>query len=399
MSAWQAGIVPDSTPPGTPEPSDEDCEDARGAPDASRQFAATEHSGGAREQERRGTAPRGGDESNDDNMAGGFVVIEDDDDAGGGGFLPPEAEGVGKGQDNESAALAGRPHESVLRPRAVGMGVGHAPAAVPMVAQPPTMRCAEWRMVPVGGFLPADCHDGSASARGDGDARERHGGKSGSAAGGAGENAETFRCRECGEANFQSQYHETFGVLVCKMCCAADEKYKLITKTTAKEELLVTDEDLKPLGFISRKNPRKDAWGEMKLFLRFQIEEIAFQRYGDLVGVEAQKLKRQAEKYERLKRKKPTGSVLKADEDEEERSPSLACRSDGSRGLAPSQAFIDDRPRKKKNPKVKSAPPPPRPMAAPRHVHVWGEEWYDEAKQTWRHKCVECACTASFERL
>jgi len=131
--------VPDSTPPGTPEPSDEDCEDARGAPDASRQFAATEHSGGAREQERRGTAPRGGDESNDDNMAGGFVVIEDDDDAGGGGFLPPEAEGVGKGQDNESAALAGRPHESVLRPRAVGMGVGHAPAAVPMVAQPPTV--------------------------------------------------------------------------------------------------------------------------------------------------------------------------------------------------------------------------------------------------------------------
>ena len=34
----------------------------------------------------------------------------------------------------------------------------------------------------------------------------------------------------------------------------------------------MTDEDLKPLGFISRKNPRKDAWGEMKLFLRFQIE-------------------------------------------------------------------------------------------------------------------------------
>lgn len=64
---------------------------------------------------------------------------------------------------------------------------------LPVPGSLPQMRCAEWRMVPVGGFLPADCHDGSASARGDGEARERHGGKSGSAAGGAGENAETFR--------------------------------------------------------------------------------------------------------------------------------------------------------------------------------------------------------------
>jgi hypothetical protein len=40
-----------------------------------------------------------------------------------------------------------------------------------------------------------------------------------------------------------------------------------------------------------------------------------------------------------------------------------------------------------------------RAHCAARHIHVWGEEWYDEAKKTWRHKCVECSCTASFERL
>jgi len=119
--------------------------------------------------------------------------------------------------------------------------------------------------------------------------------------GGKDENLKDSTCRECGDDNISMQYRETFGIQVCKGCCAADKKYKLITKTTAKEELLVTDEDLKPLSFISRKNPRKDGWGDMKLFLRVQVEDIAFERYGDLVGVEAAKLKRQDDKYERLK--------------------------------------------------------------------------------------------------
>jgi len=382
-----AGVVPASPPPWTPEPSDEeDCEDLAGQEALAAEFAAGT---GAQERGRRAKArePRQGEEGGeegDDGMAGGFVAAEDDDDAGSGGFLPPD---------------------SVLCQRAAG--VGHA---VPMVAQPPSMRCAEWRMVPVGGMVPADGDDESTSARGDGGGRERHGGrgggeagarkrKSAETAGAAGETEETPRCRECGEANYQPQFSETFGVLVCKTCCAADEKYKLITKTTAKDELLVTDEDLKPLGFISRKNPRKEAWGEMKLFLRLQVEEVAFHRYGDLVGVEAQKLKRQMDKYERLKRKKPTGSVLRGGEEGDEKSPSSACLSDGSRGLASSAKALPDRPQKKKKSKANSAPPPPRPMPAARHVHVWGEEWYDEAKKTWRHKCVECSCTASFERL
>jgi hypothetical protein len=408
-----AGIVPASPPPRTPEPSDEeDCEEFAGQEALAVEFAAgtgaQERGRGARAREPR-QGEEGGEEG-DDGMAGGFVAAEDDDDAGSGGFLPPGKGGAGCGQPHGAGHL-GAPHDSVLRKGVddvrVSMGVGHA-LAVPMVAQPPSIRCPEWRMVPVGGMVPADGHDESASARGDRGGRERHGGRGGEAgartrtsaetAGRAGETEETARCRECGEANYQPQFSETFGVLVCKTCCAADEKYKLITKTTAKEELLVTDEDLKPLGFISRKNPRKEAWGEMKLFLRLQVEEVAFHRYGDLVGVEAQKFKRQMDKYERLKRKKPTGSVLRGGEEGDEKSPSSACLSDGSRGLASSAKALPDRPQKKKK-KEKEQIPPLRPMPAARHIHVWGEEWYDEAKETWRHKCVECSCTASFERL
>ena len=54
-----------------------------------------------------------------------------------------------------------------------------------------------------------------------------------------------------------------------------DEKHALITKTDAKNEFLLKDEDFEkrepPLKFITRKNPHNVRWGEMKLFLRLHV--------------------------------------------------------------------------------------------------------------------------------
>ena len=175
---------------------------------------------------------------------------------------------------------------------------------VPMIALPPTARWAEWRVVPAGGFHAPE----GAGEKPGGSAREPAG-RGGGAPGSDG----STDCIECGDAGCLIQFQETFGIHVCKACAATQEKYKLLTKTTAKEEYLVTDGDLQSLGFISRKNPRKDAWGPMHLYLRAQVEEIAIVRHGNLAGMEAARTQRLADKYERLTKKKVKDSVLKRD--------------------------------------------------------------------------------------
>ena len=54
-----------------------------------------------------------------------------------------------------------------------------------------------------------------------------------------------------------------------------NEKYRLITKTDAKERYLLKDSDIdrrEPLlQFIVKKNPHHSKWGEMKLFLESQV--------------------------------------------------------------------------------------------------------------------------------
>ena len=66
--------------------------------------------------------------------------------------------------------------------------------------------------------------------------------------------------------------------LPCPSCFDSrdtEEKYELITKTDAKNQYLLKDVDFDlrepPLKFILRKNPHNERWGDMKLFLEFQV--------------------------------------------------------------------------------------------------------------------------------
>ena len=87
-----------------------------------------------------------------------------------------------------------------------------------------------------------------------------------------------------------------------------DGKHELITKTDAKSTFLLKDGDLerrneKPLGFIVRKNPHNPRWGDMKLYLRSQVEELALAVWGSEEALERAHEERDGRR-EAAKRKK-----------------------------------------------------------------------------------------------
>lgn len=98
-------------------------------------------------------------------------------------------------------------------------------------------------------------------------------------------------CDECGKRFPDSWLFRTFGANVCDDCkdCDKDGPHQLITKTDGKKDFLLKDADFEkgerdaefvPLKFILRKNPHNPRWGDMKLFLRAQVEERALKVWG-----------------------------------------------------------------------------------------------------------------------
>lgn len=57
-------------------------------------------------------------------------------------------------------------------------------------------------------------------------------------------------------------------------------------QTTAKQQYLLTDTDLKQLGSLERKNPRQIDWNPMKLYMESQVRNVAHAKYGGQAGLE-----------------------------------------------------------------------------------------------------------------
>ncbi|CAH1253941.1 XPA [Branchiostoma lanceolatum] len=83
-------------------------------------------------------------------------------------------------------------------------------------------------------------------------------------------------CELCNKEISDSFLFNSFDVPVCDGCKDMEEKHKLITKTEAKQEFLLKDCDFDqrdpPLKCIIRKNPHNQRWGDMKLFLFYQVK-------------------------------------------------------------------------------------------------------------------------------
>lgn len=115
------------------------------------------------------------------------------------------------------------------------------------------------------------------------------------------------KCFECGTAELDFKLYNVFKCRVCK----ADrekfpDKYSLLTKTECREDYLLTDPELRDaelLPHLERPNPHKTTFNNMMLYLRYQVEEFAFKKWGGPEGLDAEYERRVAAKKSRKDKK------------------------------------------------------------------------------------------------
>ncbi|KAJ3531260.1 hypothetical protein NM688_g7599 [Phlebia brevispora] len=115
------------------------------------------------------------------------------------------------------------------------------------------------------------------------------------------------KCRECGSVDIDATFQKVFGCLVCNACKnSMPEKYSLLTKTECKEDYLLTDAELRDheiMPHLLKANPHKSTFANMMLFLRYQVEDFAWKKWGSPEALDAEWEKRVAEKKKKKKKK------------------------------------------------------------------------------------------------
>ncbi|KAG8908543.1 hypothetical protein FRB99_005903 [Tulasnella sp. 403] len=115
------------------------------------------------------------------------------------------------------------------------------------------------------------------------------------------------RCAECQSISIDHTFKNIFGCLVCNECKEKHpEKYSLLTKTECKEDYLLTDPELRDqelLPHLLRPNPHKATWNNMMLFLRYQVEEFAWKKWGSPEALDAEYERRTEEKRKKKSKK------------------------------------------------------------------------------------------------
>jgi len=115
------------------------------------------------------------------------------------------------------------------------------------------------------------------------------------------------KCQECDSLDIDYNYLDNFNVLVCRNCrTKMPEKYSLLTKTECKEDYLLTDSELRDRELLpcwERPNPHKSTWNNMMLFVRYQVEEYAFKKWGSEQGLDDEFDRRETEKRQRKEKK------------------------------------------------------------------------------------------------
>lgn len=112
-------------------------------------------------------------------------------------------------------------------------------------------------------------------------------------------------CEECHDEFLRSYLYKNFGARICDSCRDPKGSHELITRTDAKTKYLLKDCDLDrrepPLRYILKKNPYHSR-GDMKLYLKFQIEERAILVHGSEDKLEAELERREEQRM--LKKQK-----------------------------------------------------------------------------------------------
>lgn len=175
-------------------------------------------------------------------------------------------------------------------------------------------------------------------------------------------------CDDCGKEFADSYLFNTFGHSVCDDCrnTEKDGPHELITKTDAKKEFLIKDPDFEKgergnedLRFILRKNPHNPRWGDMKLFLRLQVEKRAIAIWGSEEALEKEHEAREEARVV-AKTKKYSKKMKEL------------------RRVVRSSLFTKD---------------------LSSHTHSYGEEKYDENKDEYSKVCEGCGHVNTYEKM
>ena len=171
-------------------------------------------------------------------------------------------------------------------------------------------------------------------------------------------------CEDCDKDFADSYLFRTFDHPVCDECknMERDGPHELITKTDAKNQFLLQDlhfeRDGNPLKFLLRKNPHNPRYGDMKLFLRLQIEKVAIDIWGSEEELEKEIEKREANKV-LLKQKRYQKKMKEL------------------RKAVRSSLFTKN---------------------LDAHTHSYGEESYDEDKDEYSKTC-DCGHVLTYEKM
>ncbi|CAL1601753.1 unnamed protein product [Knipowitschia caucasica] len=107
-------------------------------------------------------------------------------------------------------------------------------------------------------------------------------------------------CDDCEKPFMDSYLSNSFDLSVCDKCRDNEEKHKLISRTEAKQHYLLKDCDLDKrepiLRFILKKNPHNPRWGDMKLYLKVQVEKRSLEVWGSEEALEEAKETREENK-------------------------------------------------------------------------------------------------------
>ncbi|KAI9280319.1 XPA protein C-terminus-domain-containing protein [Umbelopsis sp. AD052] len=111
------------------------------------------------------------------------------------------------------------------------------------------------------------------------------------------------KCLECNSLDIDPHFNQIFKINICGACKEKyPDKYSLITKTEAKEDYLLTDPELRDQDLLphwSKPNPRKSTWNNMMLYVRYMVEEYAFEKWGGSDALDAEYEKREQQKKEK----------------------------------------------------------------------------------------------------
>ena len=115
-------------------------------------------------------------------------------------------------------------------------------------------------------------------------------------------------CESCHSSiEFDSQLLAHFDRKVCRKCVSLKpEKYSLLTKTECKNDYLLTDPELEDRGLFHRmekQNPHSGTYSRMILFLREEVEQYAFKKWGGHDKLDAEWVRREERKIS-IKEKK-----------------------------------------------------------------------------------------------